>query len=92
MTEQLTNNETDNRAKWEVLGFFNKQHYNGFLDFNGLDPVPYRPELTEEDLERLYTLFEIQEDNPKEEYSGHDDAVEAYSYVVEFGTMERFEE
>ena len=93
MTEQLINNEIDNRAKWEILGFFNKQHYQGFLDFNGLDATPYKPELTEGDLERLYTLFEIQEDSPKDDIdSRYDDALDAYSYVAEFGTMERFEE
>ena len=54
-----------NKEKWELLGFTDRYHYQGFNSFNGLDATPYQEEYQEdinpEDLEKLLAIFGMED-------------------------------
>ena len=53
------------KEKWELLGFTDRYHYQGFNSFNGLDATPYQEEYQEdinpEDLEKLLAIFGMED-------------------------------
>lgn len=87
--EEKSSEEKDFEGpKWKQLGFTDKYHYQGFLDYNGLDPTPYRPTITTEDLELLYRVFDLEDETDhSEDNTASDDAVDALSYISEFGLI-----
>ena len=54
-----------NKEKWELLGFTDRYHYQGFNSFNGLDATPYQEEyqedINQEDLEKLLAIFGMED-------------------------------
>lgn len=86
--DEITKEKSFEGPKWKQLGFTDKYHYQGFLDYNGLDPTPYRPLITCEDLETLYRIFDLEDETDhSEDNTASDDAVDALSYISEFGLI-----
>lgn len=86
--EKIIEEKAFEGPKWKQLGFIDKYHYQGWLDCNGLDPTPYRPTITTEDLELLYRVFDLEDETDhSEDNTASDDAIDALSYISEFGLI-----
>ena len=74
-----------NKEKWELLGFTDRYHYQGFNSFNGLDPTPYQEEYQEdinpEDLEKLLAIFGMEDEEINDEDFQNNDASFVSDYV-----------
>lgn len=60
-----------NKEKWELLGFTDRYHYQGFNCFNGLDSTPYqeeeRADIDQEDLSRLLAIYGMEDEEMNED-------------------------
>ena len=89
MTKKKNNNvdiETPkNKEKWELLGFTDRYHYQGFNSFNGLDATPYQEDYQEdinpEDLEKLLAIFGMEDEEINDEDFYNNDASFVSDYV-----------
>ena len=86
MTKKNKNvNVEKTKEKWELLGFTDRYHYQGFNSFNGLDPTPYQEEYQEdinpEDLEKLLAIFGMEDEEINDEDFYNNDASFVSDYV-----------
>ena len=77
-----------NKEKWELLGFTDRYHYQGFNSFNGLDPTPYQEEYQEdinpEDLEKLLAIFGMEDKEITDEDFYENNLVADASFVSDY--------
>lgn len=86
MTKKNKNVDVEKtKEKWELLGFTDRYHYQGFNSFNGLDPTPYQEEYQEdinpEDLEKLLAIFGMEDEEINDEDFYNNDASFVSDYV-----------
>ena len=74
-----------NKEKWELLGFTDRYHYQGFNSFNGLDATPYQEEysddIDQEDFNKLLAIFGMEDEEINDEDFYNNDASFVSDYV-----------
>ena len=73
------------KEKWELLGFTDRYHYQGFNSFNGLDPTPHQEEysddIDQEDFNKLLAIFGMEDEEINDEDFYNNDASFVSDYV-----------
>ena len=86
MTKKNKNSGVEKtKEKWELLGFTDRYHYQGFNSFNGLDQTPHQEEysddIDQEDFNKLLAIFGMEDEEINDEDFYNNDASFVSDYV-----------